>query len=578
MTSFSIEKFESSEVSNLKVVAGDERYRNWPVVYMLSDNESIYVGETLNFAIRMNQHLSSEEKRKLTAVRIILDDTFNKSVCLDLESYLIGRFAGDGKFKVLNRNDGITNAEYFDRHRYRKLFDDISENLRQQGLFQHSLAEIENSHVFKLSPFKALNMDQLLSVRAILSKLLNDRSSGRQTSNVISGDPGTGKTVIAVFLMKLIREIAACASEDDINPDSPFVDFFTSDNRQLLADLRVGLVIPQQSLRASVRKVFKLTPRLNDNMVLDVFQVGESTSKHGLLIVDETHRLNHRANQSSGAQNKRFAEINKALFGHDSDSFSQLDWIYEQSENRIFLLDSAQSVRPSDLPMDVQQKMICDAKATENFYELRSQMRVKADRDYVTYIRDILSERPPQPREFVDYDLKFYDDFSEMRSDILLREAEVGLSRVIAGFAWPWQSKRDKTKNDIEIGGIELKWNSTDKDWINSKNSINEVGSIHTVQGYDLNYAGVVIGPELCYDSINRRFVLERQNYFDTKGKENNARRGIIYDDDAILMYVKNIYGVLLTRGICGTYLYVCDPELRNYLRQFVVQTNSRIL
>lgn len=178
-----------------KTLSADERFRNWPVVYMLSDAERIYVGETLNFAVRIAQHLSSEEKSQLDVVRIILDDTFNKSVCLDLESHLIGRFAGDGKYKVLNRNDGITDAKYFDQSRYRGLFNDICYELREQGLFRQSLSEIENSDLFKLSPFKALNMDQVLSVRSILAGLLQDIAGSRSTSSVISGDPGTGNYV-----------------------------------------------------------------------------------------------------------------------------------------------------------------------------------------------------------------------------------------------------------------------------------------------------------------------------------------------------------------------------------------------
>ena len=96
-----------------------------------------------------------------------------------------------------------------------------------------------------------------------------------------------------------------------------------------------------------------------------------------------------------------------------------------------------------------------------------------------------------------------------------------------------------------------------------------EVGSIHTVQGYDLNYAGVIIGADLGFDPVTQKMVFNRENYHDKKGKENNPRLGIVYTDEDLLDYVKNIYRVLLTRGIRGTFVYVVDPYLREYLRPF---------
>jgi DUF2075 family protein len=87
------------------------------------------------------------------------------------------------------------------------------------------------------------------------------------------------------------------------------------------------------------------------------------------------------------------------------------------------------------------------------------------------------------------------------------------------------------------------------------------------VQGNDLNYAGVIIGNDLRYDPIRGRLFFDRASYFDTKGKENNPRLGVVYTDDDLLTFVTNIYGVLLTRGMLGTYVYVRDPALREHLR-----------
>jgi len=117
---------------------------------------------------------------------------------------------------------------------------------------------------------------------------------------------------------------------------------------------------------------------------------------------------------------------------------------------------------------------------------------------------------------------------------------------------------------------MKLFWNRTATDWINSDTSPEEVGSIHTVQGYDLNYAGVIIGPDLGYDPRRGKMVFHRENYFDKKGKENNPRLGITYSDEDLLDYVVNIYRVLMTRGIRGTYLHVCDKKLRDHLEEML--------
>ena len=106
-------------------------------------------------------------------------------------------------------------------------------------------------------------------------------------------------------------------------------------------------------------------------------------------------------------------------------------------------------------------------------------------------------------------------------------------------------------------------------DWVSSPRSPKEVGSIHTVQGYDLNYVGVIIGPDLRWDASTNQTSFDRASYFDTKGKENNPKLGQRYSDDDLLQYVRNIYAVLLTRGILGTYVYVSDRALREQLRKY---------
>lgn len=166
-----------------------------------------------------------------------------------------------------------------------------------------------------------------------------------------------------------------------------------------------------------------------------------------------------------------------------------------------------------------------------------------------------------------------------MVENIKQKDKEFGLCRNVAGYAWLWKSKGKKlpmhlTKRDIndivnneiydlDIGGHKYIWNTKSTDWINSPNSVNEIGSIHTTQGFDLNYTGLIIGNDLRYDDIYNKIVIDRKNYFDTKGKADTT-------DEELLEYLLNIYSIMCTRGILGTYIYVCDGKLRNYLKKYI--------
>lgn len=559
--------FDSKQVDAFR--NDDVRLTNWPVVYTLNDRKQVYVGETINAVARMRQHLESPTKQGLTCMRIVLNERFNKSACLDLESHLIRLLSGDGALEVINRNEGITDAEYFDRASYLRQFDDVFQQLREEGLFTRPVEEIENSDLFKYSPFKALNPDQALAVHDIVDGILEALDDEEASTSVISGEPGTGKTIVAVFLIKLLRDIASMADNDEPDRDSVFADLFTPDVRDRFKGLRIGFVVPQQSLRKTVRNVFKRTPALAASMVVSPFDVGADQEEYDLLIVDEAHRLTQRSNQASGPLNKKYREITEKLFGFDDPSRTQLDWIKVKSRHRIFMLDAAQSIRPGDLPQALLSDLELEAQSARRKFRLRTQMRIHAGENYIGYIDDIVHARPTDRKSFRDYELRLYTDLPEMIRAVHRREEESGLSRILAGYAWPWRTKKDPSDFDIVIGDVKLRWNGKLVDWVNSPTSLHEAGSIHTIQGYDLNYAGVIIGSDLRYDPEMDRMYFDRQNYHDSKGMENNRVLGISYTDDDLLSFVQNIYKVLLTRGIRGTFVYAEDPAMSAYLERF---------
>ena len=563
MTDFEIVEFPFDQKSVVDWSFTNEIARDWPVVYILNNDKEVYVGETINAQSRLQQHLTTESKKSLKRVQIVLSAKFNKSACLDLESQLIQYLAADGAHRVLNANAGIVDGNYFDREEYRATFQALFERLVENGLLTRSVPEIINSNLFKYSPFKSLTADQAIAVKGILDEILKGKRKGKSAKIVVEGDPGTGKTIIAIYLTKLIQDIASLVDDALVDEDSIFSEYMNRENSELLIDYKVGLVIPQQALRTTLENVFAKTPGLTKKMILKPFSVGNSDERWDLLIVDEAHRLSMRANQAFPTLNTLYVDINKKLFGHDDFKYTQFDWMVAQSDAQVLLLDPDQSIKPLDLPRDVIDTLIDDSKSTNTYFKLHSQLRVKAGQDYVEFIQRLLSDNPMPNPGFGDYDLRFFDSFTEMREEILKKNEEFGLSRILAGYAWKWVSKKVPTKPDIDIEGLKLLWNQTDKDWMNSKNSEFEVGSIHTIQGYDLNYAGVVIGNDIGIDPVTKRIVFRRDNYFDSKGTLNNRVQGIIYSDGDILQYIVNIYRVLLTRGIKGTFIYVCDPELR---------------
>ena len=570
MTDFRIEKI-SFDREIIGLWAGEQnKHSNWPVVYTLNGSNEIYVGETSNAAMRFSNHLNSESKNHLSDARVIFRDDFNKSACLDLESHLIKLFAADEKYKVLNGNAGITDSDYFEREKYRETFSEIFNALVNDGVLTRTVPDIVNSDLFKYSPFKALNTDQAIAIEGILEVLVNQVETEVSSKTVVEGEPGTGKTIVAIYLMKLIRDIALFDENDAFDSDSLFSDFFQSGFREIFANLKIGLVIPQISLRKTVSKVFSRTPGLDPSMVLDPFEVGESEEIYDLLIVDESHRLQQRANQPAAERNIKYANINRKLFGSDDKSKTQLDWITNRSRHQIFLLDSAQSVKPADLQAKHISPLLEESRKNRTQFKLSSQMRVSGGSDYIDFIGQMLNgNQDLDPKNFGDYDLRFFESFADMKEAIDLREREFGLSRLLAGFAWPWQSKGGKVDFDIEIDGIRLPWNRRNYDWVSSPTSSEEVGSIHTIQGYDLNFAGVIIGRDLFFDKNENKIKFSRENYFDKKGKENNPTLGIKYSDEDLLTFVLSIYRVLLTRGIKGTYVYICDEPLRDHMRQF---------
>ncbi len=509
----------------------DEAYLdNWPMLYILENGRKAYIGESSHAKTRMSQHATVEEKKIFDTVHFIYSKMFNQSVTFDYESKLIQYIAADQLFEVTNKNAGIADKQYYQKQEYDQDFVRLWRKLQKEKLVTHSLEEIENSDLFKYSPYKELNDNQRQAVDDILEVIENREAQ----IVVVNGMPGTGKTIVAVYLMK-----------------------YLADDEQFQGK-KIGFVVPQTSLRETMKSIFKTIYGLKPSQVLSPSDVVRE--KYDILIVDEAHRLHQYKNISyMGAFKKNCEKLGMTT---EAD---ELDWILKQSETAILFYDRDQVVGPSGIDYQRFRDKIQRAEKEQHrlcrYYELLTEMRVRGGNGYLDFVRKLLHGECTEPYHSDAYELGLYDDFSAFERDMYEKEKEYGLSRMVAGYAWEWKSKQDHKTKDIEIQGIQRMWNHCTQGWVNKPEAIDEVGCIHSIQGFDLNYAFVILGKDIGME--DGKIIFRRDQYFDQNGKRSA-------DDEDLCEYIRHVYYVLLTRGIRGTYLYVCDDNLRAYISQYV--------
>jgi DUF2075 family protein len=557
MKNFSISHYAFNNELEKNILDNHRDYLTWPLVYFLNDNTSkdAYVGETTDVLNRMKTHSKTERKSKLSTVNLIVSDFFNKSATLDLESNLIRYIAADGQYKLQNGNLGIANHKYYQQKElYWELFKNIWDELRSMGIARHSLDHINNSDLFKYSPYKSLSKEQVKSLKLILNCLLDDSAK----VSLIQGGAGTGKSILAIFLFKLLKTDIETFNFSDFEEEAEELFELLNLVKQKYGDLQMALVIPMASFRKTISKVFKNIQGLSPKMVIGPSDLAKQ--KFDLVIVDEGHRLRRRVNL--GPYFKPFDDICN-LFGLDKLNASELDWLLIQSKKTLLFYDQFQSIKPSDT---LREKFIeLENQPFTRKETLKTQFRCRGGNEYVSFIGELFSDdTTPNPIQNIDYECFIFDDIQQMVDEIHKKESIDGLSRLVAGYAWEWLSNKDEKAFDITIDETKLKWNSVAVDWVNTPNSINEVGCIHTTQGYDLNYTGVIIGPEIDYDFNTNSFVIYKERYKDKAGKNT------VTDELILKNYILNIYRTISLRGIKGTFFYVCNPNLRAYFHKFM--------
>lgn len=355
-------------------------------------------------------------------------------------------------------------------------------------------------------------------------------ASGRPRVLIIEGGPGTGKSVIAV---------------------------------NLLAALREGLTVKYISKNAAPRAVYsdKLIQTRDNAHLVNLFGGSGSFTEtvqdaFDVLVVDEAHRLTEKS----------------GFYGNLGTH--QVKELIEAAKCSIFFIDEDQRVTLKDVgSKEVIRKFAAGRNAEVEEYSLTSQFRCAGSDGYLAWVDHTLQIRATANPSLADipFDFQVFDDPSDLHNAVETKNTN-NRARVVAGYCWPWNSKKDPKLMDVVIGDYERQWN-LDQDgslWIVAPNSVAQVGCIHTCQGLEVDYVGVIIGPDLTIMGDTLVTVPRARDRHDKtmKGfvkmtKEQPAEAARLADS-----IIKNTYRTLMTRGMKGCYVYATDAKLRAYLRQ----------
>lgn len=546
-----------------EILKSDDFYSDWPVVYVLNNDSEMYIGETYHAQERMKQHLKNPDRRRLKKCNVFASKDFTKSATLDIESSLIELCSSDNIKTLQNANPGLVKHNYANKQEFAqdsKMFTAIWQRLKDLGLVETDIETLKNKDLFKYSPYKSLNAEQCTTRDYIVENILEAYKENRKQSIFVNGSAGTGKTILALYLLKLF-----VTGGDYINDDEQSDTYqFINNLKQIInikgSNLKVGYVVAMTSFRNTLQSVIKEMAKHNKQFKnIKIMGPADVTDTYyDILIVDEAHRL--KQTRALGADIGSFYKTNEKL-GFNQKDGNQLDWILKQSKIQILFYDATQSIKPCDIDENIFNELIKKSIC----HNLTSQMRCMGGNDYIKYVKDILNESQNDFVDFAEYDFRLFKNIDDFANEILEKEQQYKLCRIVAGYGFEWISKNNKKLYDINIDNRKFQWNNTSTKWpisIEGSRVIEEVGCIHTIQGYDCNYCGVVFGPEIYYDGKHIR--VDKNKYYDSAAKKT------IESEEELLDYIKNIYSVLLTRGIKGTYVYVCDEKLRNYLAKYI--------
>lgn len=377
--------------------------------------------------------------------------------------------------------------------------------------------------------------DQKIVYEEALSMALKSFKDYNKRVLIVEGGPGTGKSILAInLLVKLTKR--------------QMVVHYVSKNsapRNVYSSKLKGTIT-----KSHIDNLFK-SSGVFYNCDKNVFDV---------LIIDEAHRLNAKS----------------GLFKNLGEN--QIKEIINASKFSIFFIDENQKIDIFDIGQKSEiQKYASLFNAKVKTLELNSQFRCNGSDGYVAWLDNILGIRETANFDGFEgeYDFRIIDDPNKLRDMILEKNKFNNKSRLLAGYCWNW-NKEGKNKSNIHDISIprynfSISWNlGNTSTWAIDKKSVNEVGCIHTSQGLDFDYVGVIIGPDLRYESekIITDFNKRARTDQSLKGIKKLAKNNLLQAKKIADKIIKNTYRTLMTRGQKGCYIYCCDKSLSEYFKK----------
>ena len=425
-----------------------------------------------------------------------------------------------------------------------KLRDFISKYIRK-GDRQRGLYVIENSQIrpskslmdsvsgmLKGNPEFRMIGKQKVVLEMIMSALDENAATGRKQVLIIEGGPGTGKSVIAINAVQQAMKRKGVSA------------MYVSKNREPRRVYGAKLVEDGMK-RYSVNALFKSSYSFENS--------GED--ELALLLVDEAHRLSEK--------------------GMRGTPVNQIRSIIRAARVSVFFIDEAQVVSLDDVGSVEGISAEAEAQgAVVQRAPLEAQFRCGGSDEYLRWLDDLLEIRPTGQKVLkkTGYDFRVFRDPEKMMKEIRKRNHN-NKARMVAGFCWDWKSRNPGMENEMDIKfpryGFAHQWNlSTDETWCMTPGSVEQIGCIHTCQGLEFDYVGVIIGPDLIYR--DGRIMVDPSKRSSDDRTIFGYRAMMARDPDGtrekLRRIIKNTYRTLMSRGMKGCYVYAVDDELRDYI------------
>ena len=376
--------------------------------------------------------------------------------------------------------------------------------------------------------------EQKVVYEEILLKSMKCMKDQRKRTIIVVGGPGTGKSVVAINLLAKLTQ------------EGQFVQYTSKNSapRNVYAKKLTGY------RKSSIQNMFK-----GSGSYIEV-----EANLIDTILCDEAHRLNEKSGLYKMAGENQVKEIiNSCLCS-------------------VFFIDEGQRVTLKDIGSVSEIKKWAESLGAEvSEMELVSQFRCNGSNGYLAWLDDTLEIRPTANHDLwdIDYDIRVLDSPKEVRDLIIEKNKSSNRARILAGYCWEWikSGKRKTDVHDIVIGDFGMSWNlDNTQTFAIDPNSVNEIGCIHTSQGLEFDYVGVIIGDDMRFEDnhivtdFNKRAKTDQSLKGIKKLYKENPQKALKEADEII----KNTYRTLMTRGMKGCYIYCTDSNLADYLKKSI--------